>query len=69
VQGLRYRFEYSDDFGVTWNQWPEKYNGPAPINRSNFIIPTGEAQLLYTFEDRTSYLRRTRWYRMVKEPL
>ncbi len=60
--------EYSDDFGVTWNQWEEKYNGPAPINQNNFVIPPGESQLIYTFEDRTSYLHRTRWYRMWEVP-
>ncbi|HOU22597.1 MAG TPA: hypothetical protein PKX16_10305, partial [Kiritimatiellia bacterium] len=64
VQGLRYLVEYSDDFGQTWKTWDEKYNGPAPINRSNFIIPVGGSQSRYTFEDRTSYMRRTRWYRM-----
>lgn len=64
VQGLRYRIEYSDDFGKTWNPWEEKYNGPAPINRCNFVIPDGETALSYLFEDRTSYLRRTRWYRI-----
>ena len=64
VQGLRYRIEYSDDFGKTWNPWEEKYNGPAPINRCNFVIPVGESALSYLFEDRTSYLRRTRWYRI-----
>jgi len=64
VQGLRYRIEYSDDFGQTWHPWEEIYNGPAPMNRSNFVIPVGESALVYTFEDRTSYLRRTRWYRI-----
>ena len=61
---MRYSIEYSDDFGQTWVTWEEKYNGPAPINRSNFVIPSGEAQLRYTFEDRTAYMRRTRWYRI-----
>jgi hypothetical protein len=64
VQGLRYHIEYSDDFGQTWQIWEEKYNGPAPINRSNFVIPPGGSQTSYTFEDRTSYSKRTRWYRM-----
>ena len=64
VQGLRYHVEYSDDFGQTWQIWEEKYNGPAPINRSNFVIPPGGSQTSYTFEDRTSYSKRTRWYRM-----
>ena len=64
VPGMRYSIEYSDDFGQTWVTWEEKYNGPAPINRSNFVIPSGEAQLRYTFEDRTAYMRRTRWYRI-----
>jgi hypothetical protein len=62
--GLRYRLEYSDDFGKNWKAWEEKYNGPAPINRTDFVIPSGGAKLSYTFEDRTSYLRRTRWYRI-----
>lgn len=66
LPGLSYRFEYSDNFGQTWNVWEPKYNGPAPINRSSFAIPTGQAELRYTFEDRTSYMKRTRWYRMVK---
>jgi hypothetical protein len=64
VQGRRYRIEYSDDFGQTWNAWQEKYNGPAQINKSNFAIAAGESQLSYTFEDRTSYLHRQRWYRI-----
>ncbi len=64
IQGRRYEIRYSDDFGKTWNLWEEKYNGPAVINKSNFIIPVGGSQLSYTFEDRTSYLRRTRWYRI-----
>ena len=68
VGGFRYRIEYSDDFGQTWNTWAEKYNGPAFINKSNFVIPAGEAKLLYTFEDRTSYLRRTRMYRIWQIP-
>jgi len=68
VGGLRYRIEYSDDFGQTWNTWSEKYNGPAFINKSNFVIPAGETKLSYTFEDRTSYLRRTRMYRIWQVP-
>ena len=68
VQGKRYRIEYSDDFGKTWHQWEDKYNGPAPINRSRFTIAVGESQVSYTFEDRTSYLRRTRWYRLFELP-
>ena len=66
VQGLDYRIEYSDDFGQTWQTWEDKYNGPAQINKSRFTIPVGESKLRYTFEDRTSYLRRTRWYRIFK---
>lgn len=65
IQGIRYEIRYSDDFGKTWNLWEEKYNGPAPINKSNFVIPIGGSQLTYTFEDRTSYLRRTRWYTII----
>ncbi len=68
VGGLHYRIEYSDDFGQTWNTWAEKYNGPAFINKSNFVIPAGETKLTYTFEDRTSYLRRTRMYRIWQVP-
>jgi len=64
--GKRYEIHYSDDFGQTWHLWDEKFNGPAPINRSNFSIQSGEAQVEYTFEDRTSYLRRTRWYRLLQ---
>jgi len=64
LQGLRYRIEYSDDFGQSWTQWDPKYNGPTRMNMSDFEIPVGASQLEYTFEDRTSYLRRTRWYRM-----
>ncbi len=62
VQGLHYQIAYSDDFGLTWRTWEPKYNGPAWINRTDFYIPTGESQLIYNFEDRTSYQRRTRWY-------
>lgn len=62
VGGYRYRVEYSDDFGKTWNQWPAKYNGPAVINRTDFTLSSSE--LFYTFEDRTSYLKPTRWYRI-----
>lgn len=64
VGGFRYRIEYSDDFGKTWNQWDPKFNGPASINKSNFMIPAGETALSYVFEDRTSYLKPTRWYRI-----
>jgi Right handed beta helix region/Periplasmic copper-binding protein (NosD) len=64
VQGPRYRIEYSDDFGQTWLQWDPKYNGPARMNMSDFEIPVGASQLEYIYEDRTSYLRRTRWYRI-----
>ena len=64
LQGRRYEIRYSDDFGKTWLLWDPKYNGPATINKSNFVIPVGGSKLSYTFEDRTSYLRRTRWYRI-----
>ena len=64
IQGRRYEIRYSDDFGKTWQLWEEKYNGPARINKSNFTIPVGGSQLSYTFEDRTSYLHRQRWYRI-----
>jgi len=64
VAGKRYVIRYSDDFGVTWKDWDSKYNGPASINKSNFIIPAGGTAISYTFEDRTSYLRRQRWYRL-----
>ncbi len=64
IQGRRYEIRYSDDFGQTWQLWEEKYNGPARINKSNFVIPVGGSQLSYTFEDRTSYLHRQRWYRI-----
>ena len=40
--------------------WPARYNGPAKIHRSNFTLSEGEATS--TFEDRTSYEHRTRWY-------
>ncbi len=66
IQGRRYEIRYSDDFGKTWILWDEKYNGPATINKSNFVIPAGGSQLSYTFEDRTSYLRRTRWYKIIQ---
>ncbi len=65
VQGPRYQVLYSDDFGVTWNAWDEKYNGPDPINKSSFVIASGESKLIYVFEDRTSYLQRQRWYTIV----
>ncbi|NCA81758.1 MAG: hypothetical protein EOM72_03315 [Opitutae bacterium] len=68
VGGLRYRIEYSDDYGKTWNAWEAKYNGPAPINLNNFTIQAGQASPSYTFEDRTSYLRRSRWYRIWELP-
>ncbi len=64
LQGPRYVVEYSDDFGQTWNRWEAKYNGPSMMNKSDFEIPAGESQAEYVFEDRTSYLLRTRWYRM-----
>ena len=62
--GRRYIIRYSDDFGKNWYSWEDRFNGPDPINKSNFVIPSGGAALSYTFEDRTSYLRRTRWYRV-----
>ena len=62
LRGRRYEIRYSDDFGKTWNLWEPKYNGPAAIHKSNFTISSGQAT--YIFEDRTSYLRRTRWYRI-----
>ena len=62
LRGRRYEIRYSDDFGKTWILWEPKYNGPAAINKSNFTISSGQAT--YIFEDRTSYLRRTRWYRL-----
>ena len=62
LRGKRYEIRYSDDFGKTWILWDPKYNGPMTINKSNFTLSSG--QLSYTFEDRTSYLRRTRWYRI-----
>ncbi|MGD9780547.1 MAG: right-handed parallel beta-helix repeat-containing protein [Kiritimatiellia bacterium] len=64
IQGRRYEIRYSDDFGKTWILWDAKYNGPATINMSNFLIPVGGSKLSYTFEDRTSYLHRQRWYRI-----
>ena len=66
VGGLRYRIEYSDDYGKNWKAWEPKYNGPAPINLNNFTIQAGQASPSYTFEDRTSYLLRSRWYRIVE---
>lgn len=62
IPGINYRIEYSDDFGQTWQVWEAKYNGPAPINMSQFSIPIPQAW--YTFEDRTSYQQRQRWYRI-----
>ena len=47
---------------MTWKQWPVKYNGPALINRTDFTLSSTENT--YTFEDRTSYLCRSRWYRI-----
>jgi hypothetical protein len=65
IPGVNYRIEYSDDFGHNWQVWPAKYNGPAPINMSQFSIAVPQAW--YTFEDRTSYQTRQRWYRISKE--
>lgn len=62
LPGKRYQIRYSDDFGKTWNLWEAKYNGPAPINMSDFSITTTSTN--YVFEDRTSYLQRQRWYRI-----
>ena len=62
IPGINYIIEYSDDFGKTWQVWEAKYNGPAPINMSQFSIPIPQAW--YTFEDRTSYQQRQRWYRI-----
>lgn len=58
--GQNYWILYSDDFGQTWCMWPKQYNGPAKIHRSAFRLAEGEAES--TFEDRTSYGHRTRWY-------
>ncbi|MBR3583291.1 MAG: right-handed parallel beta-helix repeat-containing protein [Kiritimatiellae bacterium] len=58
--GQHYWILYSDDFGKSWCMWPARYNGPAKIHRSNFTLSEGEATS--TFEDRTSYEHRTRWY-------
>jgi hypothetical protein len=66
IPGINYRIEYSDDFGETWQVWETKYNGPAPINMSQFSIAVPQAW--YTFEDRTSYQNRQRWYRISREP-
>ena len=65
IPGVTYLIEYSDDFGETWQIWPKKYNGPAPMNMSRFniLVP----QKSYTFEDRTSYQQRQRWYRISRE--
>ena len=65
IPGVNYRIEYSDDFGANWQVWPAKYNGPAPINMSQFSIAGPQAW--YTFEDRTSYQTRQRGYRISKE--
>ena len=62
LPGKRYQIRYSDDFGKTWNLWEAKYNGPAPINMSDFSLSTTATN--YIFEDRTSYLKRQRWYRI-----
>lgn len=62
LPGKRYQIRYSDDFGKTWNLWEAKYNGPAPINMSDFSISATSTN--YVFEDRTSYLKRQRWYRI-----
>ena len=62
LPGKRYQVRYSDDFGQSWSNWPTKYNGPAPINMSDFSISTTATN--YVFEDRTSYLKRQRWYRI-----
>ena len=62
VGGRRYIIEYSEDFGMTWKQWAAKYNGPAAINKCNFTIQV--TAVSYTFEDRTSYLQPSRWYRI-----
>jgi hypothetical protein len=58
--GQDYWILYSDDFGRSWCMWPARYNGPAKIHRSAFRLAEGEATS--TFEDRTSYGHRTRWY-------
>ena len=65
IPGINYRIEYSDDFGETWQVWETKYNGPASINMSQFSIAVPQAW--YTFEDRTSYQNRQRWYRISRE--
>ncbi len=65
IPGINYRIEYSDDFGETWQVWETKYNGPAQINMSQFSIAVPQAW--YTFEDRTSYQNRQRWYRISRE--
>ena len=68
LPGTRYVIRYSDDFGQSWSNWPAKYNGPAPINMSDFSISVTSTN--YVFEDRTSYLKRQRWYRIdpIEEP-
>jgi hypothetical protein len=58
--GQHYWILYSDDFGKSWKTWAAKYNGPAKIHKSDFVLAEGEAAS--TFEDRTSYECRTRWY-------
>ncbi len=62
LPGIRYVIRYSDDFGQSWSNWPAKYNGPAPVNMSDFSISVTSTN--YVFEDRTSYLKRQRWYRI-----
>ncbi len=62
LPGRRYQIRYSDDFGQNWILWEAKYNGPAAINMSDFFISVTSTN--YIFEDRTSYLKRTRWYRI-----
>ena len=62
LPGKRYQIRYSDDFGQSWHLWEPKYNGPAAINMSDFSISATATK--YVFEDRTSYLKRQRWYRI-----
>jgi hypothetical protein len=62
LPGKRYVIRFSDDFGQSWSNWPAKYNGPAPVNMSDFVLATTSTN--YVFEDRTSYLKRQRWYRI-----
>ncbi|MDR0993424.1 MAG: right-handed parallel beta-helix repeat-containing protein [Verrucomicrobiota bacterium] len=60
--GKHYVISYSDDFGESWQRWEPKYNGPAPIHRSDFFLLEGAAECW--FEDRTSYPALQRWYRV-----